>query len=61
LKLEATYVSASEFDDRYFEVSFDRDDHVDFDLLAPMKPCLLIQRPLEDDDALSVVSGAMES
>jgi hypothetical protein len=48
LKLEATYESASEFDDRYFEVSFARDDHVDFDLLAPMNPCLLIGRPLEE-------------
>jgi len=39
LKLHATYVSASEFDAQYFEVSFDTEDPgADLDLSAPMKP-----------------------
>jgi len=51
LKLHATYVSASEFDDQYFEVSFDTEDPgADLDLSAPMKPHLLIQRQFEDED-----------
>jgi hypothetical protein len=51
LKLLATYVSASEFDDQYFEVSFDTEDPgADLDLSAPMKSYLLIQRQFEDDD-----------
>jgi hypothetical protein len=41
LKLEATYVSAEEFDDLYFHVSFGTNDPgADFD----------IQRQFEDDD-----------
>jgi hypothetical protein len=51
LRLEATYVSAEEFADLYFQVSFDTNDPgADFDLSAPMKPYLLIQRQFEDDD-----------
>jgi hypothetical protein len=51
LKLQATYVSVGEFDDQYFEVSFDTEDPgADLDLSAPMKPYLLIQRQFEDDD-----------
>jgi hypothetical protein len=51
LKLQATYVSIGEFDDQYFEVSFDTEDAgAAFDLSAPMKPYLLIQRQFEDDD-----------
>ena len=51
LKLQATYVSASEFDDQYFGVSFDTEDPgADLDLSAPMKPYLLIRRQFEDDD-----------
>jgi hypothetical protein len=51
LKLQATYVSVGEFDDQYFEVSFDTEDPgADFDLSAPMKPYFLIQRQFEDDD-----------
>ena len=51
MKLQATYVSTSEFDDQYFGVSFDTEDPgADLDLSAPMKPYLLIQRQFEDDD-----------
>ena len=51
MKLQATYVSVGEFDDQYFEVSFDTEDPgADLDLSAPMKPYLLIQRQFEDDD-----------
>jgi hypothetical protein len=49
LKLQATYVSVGEFDDHHFEVSFDTEDPgAAFDLSAPMKPYLLIQRQFED-------------
>jgi hypothetical protein len=51
LKLHATYVSADDFDDQYFQVSFDTEDPgADPDLSAPMKPYLLLQRQFEDDD-----------
>jgi hypothetical protein len=51
LKLQATYVSVSEFDDQYFQVSFDTEERgADFDLSAPLKPYLLIQRQFEDYD-----------
>jgi hypothetical protein len=51
MKLQATYVSADEFDGQYFEVSFDTEDpDADIDLSAPLKPYLLIQRQFEDDD-----------
>jgi hypothetical protein len=44
-------VSVDEFDDQYFQVSFDTEaPGADFDLLAPMKPYLLVQRQFEDDD-----------
>jgi hypothetical protein len=50
LKLHATYVSVDDFDDQYFEISFDTEDPgADFDLSAPLKPYLLIQRQFEDD------------
>jgi hypothetical protein len=51
LKLEATYVSVDEFDHQYFQVSFDTEaPGADFDLSAPKKPYLLVQRQFEDDD-----------
>jgi hypothetical protein len=51
MKLQATYVSADEFDDQYFQISFDTDDpDADLDLSAPLKPYLLIQSQFEDDD-----------
>ena len=51
MKLQATYVSAHEFDDRYFQISLDTEDPgADLDLSAPLKPYLLIQREFEDDD-----------
>jgi hypothetical protein len=51
MKLQATYVSADEFDDQYFQISFDTEDPgADLDLSAPLKPYLLIQRQFEDDD-----------
>jgi hypothetical protein len=44
-------VSVDEFDDQYFQVSFDTEaPGADFDLLAPKKPYLLVQRQFEDDD-----------
>ena len=51
LKLQARYVSVGEFDDQYFQVSFDTEDPgADLDLSAPLKPYVLIQRQFEDDD-----------
>jgi hypothetical protein len=51
MKLQATYVSADEFDDQYSQISFDTEDpDADLDLSAPLKPYLLIQRQFEDDD-----------
>ena len=51
MKLQATYVSVGEFDDQYFEVSFDTEDPgADLDLSAPMKPYVLLQRQFEDYD-----------
>jgi hypothetical protein len=51
MKLQATYVSADDFDDQYFQISFDTEDpDADLDLSAPLKPYLLIQRQFEDDD-----------
>jgi hypothetical protein len=51
MKLHAAYVSVAEFDDQYFQVSFDTQDPGDeFDLSAPLQPYLLIQRQFEDDD-----------
>jgi hypothetical protein len=51
MNLQATYVSADEFDGQYFEVSFDTEaPDADIDLSAPLKPYLLIQRQFEDDD-----------
>jgi hypothetical protein len=50
MKLQATYVSADDFDDQYFQISFDTEDpDADLDLSAPLKPYLLIQRQFEDD------------
>jgi hypothetical protein len=51
MKLQATHVSADEFDDQYFEISFDTEaPDADLDLSAELKPYLLIQRQFEDDD-----------
>ncbi len=51
MKLHASHVSVSDFDDQYFQVSFDTQDPADdFDLSAPLQPYLLVQRQFEDDD-----------
>lgn len=49
--LDAKYVSISEFGGQYLGVYFDTEDPgADFDVSAPMKPYLLIQRQFEDED-----------
>ena len=51
MEVQATYVSVDEFDDQYFQISFDTEDpDAAVDLSAPLKPYLLIQRQFEDDD-----------
>jgi hypothetical protein len=51
MKFHATYVSVSDSDDQYFEVSFNTQElGDDFDLSAPLQPYLLVQRQFEDDD-----------
>lgn len=51
MKLRASYVSVSAFDDQYFQASFDTQDPADdLDLSAPLQPYLLVQRQFEDDD-----------
>ena len=51
MKFHAPYVSASNFDGLYFQVSFDTENpDTDFDLSAPNRPYLLIQRQFEDED-----------
>ena len=51
MKFHASYVSASDFDGLYFQVSFDTENpDADFDLSAPNRPYLLIQRQFEDED-----------
>ena len=52
MKLHARYVSASDFDDQYFEVSFGTEHPAaDYDPDAPMRPYVLLQRQFEDDDS----------
>jgi len=52
MKFYAKHVSVGEFDDQYFQVSFDseppRED--DFDLSRPDHPYLIVQRQFEDDN-----------
>jgi len=51
MTLQATNVSVDEFDDEYFQISFDTEDPgADLDLSVPLKPYLLIQRQFEDVD-----------
>ena len=51
MKFHAPYVSASDFDGLYFQVSFNTGNpDADFDLSAPIRPYLLIQRQFEDED-----------
>jgi hypothetical protein len=51
MKLHAPYVSAGDFDGLYFQVIFDTESpDADFDLSAPIRPYLLIQRQFEDED-----------
>jgi hypothetical protein len=51
MKLNARYVSVGEFDDLYFQVSFDNEHPAaDYDPSAPTEPYLLLQRQFEDDD-----------
>ena len=51
MKLNARYVSISDFDDLYFQVLFENQDSAaDYDPSAPTEPYLLLQRQFEDDD-----------
>ena len=51
MKLNARYVSIGEFDDLYFQVSFENQDPAaDYDPSAPTEPYLLLQSQFEDDD-----------
>jgi hypothetical protein len=51
MNLHASYVSVDDFDGLSFQVSFDTEDpDADFDLPAPRRPYLLIQRQFEDED-----------
>ena len=51
MNLHASYVSVDDFDGLSFQVSFDTEDpDADFDLPAPGRPYLLIQRQFEDKD-----------
>ena len=51
MKLHARYVTASDFDDQYFEVSFGNEHPAaDYDPDAPLQPYVLLQRQFEDDD-----------
>ena len=51
MKIHARYVSVGDFDDQYFQVSFENvHPAADYDLSAPTLPYLLIQRQFEDDD-----------
>ena len=51
MKLNARYVSIGDFDDLYFQVSFENQHPAaDYDPSAPTEPYLLLQRQFEDDD-----------
>jgi hypothetical protein len=50
MKLKARYVSIDNFDDLYFQVSFENQDPAaDYDPSAATEPYLLLQRQFEDD------------
>jgi hypothetical protein len=53
MKFYAKHVSVAEFDDQYFQVSFDSEPPSDEDLglLGPEHPYLIVQRQFEDDDS----------
>ena len=51
MKLHARYVTVSDFDDQYFEVSFGNErPAADYDPDAPVRPYVLHQRQFEDED-----------
>ena len=52
MKFYAKHVSVGEFDDQYFQVSFDSElpSDDDFDLSGPDNPYLIVQRQFEDED-----------
>ena len=51
MKLRAHYVTVSDFDDQYFQVSFDNEHPAaDYDPDALMRPYVLLQRQFEDAD-----------
>ena len=51
MKLHARYVTVSDFDEQYFEVSFGNEHPAaDYDPDAPIRPYVLLQRQFEDDD-----------
>ncbi len=51
MKLHAPYVSVANFDDQYFQVSFNtQDPGDDFNLSAPLQHYPFVQRQFEDAD-----------
>ena len=51
MQLYARYVTVGDFDDQYFQVSFDNEHPAaDYDPNAPIRPYLLLQRQFEDED-----------
>jgi hypothetical protein len=51
MKLHARYVSVSDFDDLYFQVSFGNEHPAaEYDHDARIRPYVLLQRQFEDDD-----------
>ena len=51
-KQDARYVTVSDFDDKYFEVSFGNEHPAaDYDPDAPIRPYVLLQRKFKDEDS----------
>jgi hypothetical protein len=51
MKLRARYVTVSDFDEQYFQVTFDNEHPAaDYDPDAPMRPYALLQRQFKDED-----------
>lgn len=51
MKLHARYVTVSDFDEQYFEVSLGNEHPAaDYDPAAPIRPYVLVQRQFEDED-----------
>jgi hypothetical protein len=59
MKLQATYVSADEFDGQYFQISFNTEGpEADLDLSAPFKPYLMAQTG-PDEEVGHLVRGPL--